>query len=275
MAIPKIIHFCWFGRGPKNELAQKCIQSWKKYCPDYILKEWNEDNFNLDTNEYVRQAYDNKKFAFVTDFVRLYALYNEGGIYMDTDVEVLKPLDAFLKHSAFSSFENNNKIPTGLMAAEKGNDWIFDLMQEYTDLEFIDKNGRMDLTTNVERITNLTVEKYGLLPKSSYQELGGGIVTMYPYDYFCPKDCETGEINITENTHTIHHFSGSWHTEKEKRMSEKNRLLREKYIKKYGAEKTEKIFERRNNILLAVYYFKHPILAINKITEKVNKGVKK
>ncbi len=268
MAIPKIIHYCWFGRGQKNELAQKCIESWKKHCSDYTFKEWNEDNFDLNSNKYVRQAYDNRKFAFVTDYVRLYALYNEGGIYMDTDVEVLKPLDEFLKHSAFSSFENNNKIPTGIMAAEKGNEWIFDLMQEYTDLEFIDSQGNMDLTTNVERITNLTVEKYGLVQESSYQELGGGVVTMYPHDYFCPKDWQTGNIYLTDNTHTIHHFSGSWHTEKEKKASEKNRKLRKKYLEKYGEEKTEIIFQRRNKMLRIAYYLRHPVLAIKKILSK-------
>ncbi len=266
MAIPKIIHFCWFGRGTKNELAEKCIASWKKMCPDYEIKEWNEDNFDLDCNKYVRQAYDCKKYAFVTDFVRLYALYTEGGIYMDTDVEVLKPLDEFLKHRAFSSFENNNKIPTGLMAAEKGSEWIFELMQEYTDLEFIDESGNMDLTTNVERITRLTIEKFGLVPNSSYQDLGA--VTLYPHDYFCPKDWETGEIHLTENSYTIHHFSGSWHTEEEKKQIEKNRKIREKYIAKYGVEKTRKIFERKNKRLRALYYLKHPILALKKIFKK-------
>ena len=119
MAIPKVILYCWFGRGEKPELAKKCIESWKKYCPDYEFKEWNEDNFDIHSNKYVEQAYNARKFAFVTDYVRLYALYYEGGVYMDTDVEVLKPIDEFLKHKAFSSFENNNTIPTGLMASEK------------------------------------------------------------------------------------------------------------------------------------------------------------
>ena len=115
----------------KNELAEKCIQSWKTILSDYTFKEWNEENFDLDSNLYVRQAYDNRKFAFVTDFVRLFALYTEGGIYMDTDVEILKPLDGFLHHHAFSSFENNNSITTGLMASEKGGEWVKTLLDEY------------------------------------------------------------------------------------------------------------------------------------------------
>lgn len=270
MAIPKIIHYCWFGRGQKPELAEKCIASWKENCPDYIIKEWNEDNFDLDSNLYVRQAYDSRKFAFVTDFVRLFALYHEGGIYMDTDVEVLKPLDVFLTHRAFSSFENNNKIPTGLMAAEAGNPWIKDLLDEYTDLSFLDADGSMDLTPNVERITNLTLRKYGLNPVSSYQDLAGGIVTMYPHDYFCPKDWQTGNINLTENSHTIHHFAGSWHTEAQKKQAAKNNARREKYIARYGIEKTEKIFARRNSMLRAVHYLKHPGLAVKKLKEKLS-----
>ena len=102
--IPKKIHYCWFGHGEMPKLAKKCIKSWNKYCPDYEIKEWNEDNFDIDKYPYVREAYDNRKFAFVTDVVRLYAIYTEGGIYMDTDVEVLKPLDPFLKHIAFSGY---------------------------------------------------------------------------------------------------------------------------------------------------------------------------
>lgn len=266
MAIPKIIHYAWFGRGEKPELARKCIESWKKYCPDYEFKEWNEDNFDINSNEYVRQAYESRKFAFVTDYVRLYALYNEGGVYMDTDVEVLKPIDEFLKHKAFSSFENNNMIPTGLMAGEKGNPWIKDLLDEYDDIKFIDKDGNMDLTTNVVRITNLTKEKYGLVQESSYQDLKDGIVTMYPHEYFCPKDWETGEIHLTENTYTIHHFSGSWHGEKEKKEAEEYRKRLEKYVEKYG-EEAGKI--KLNNHDLRVFYLKHPFKAVKRIFQKL------
>ena len=107
--IPKIIHYCWFGGKPKPELAEKCIESWKKFCPDYEIVEWNEGNFNINSNLYVKQAYEAKKYAFVTDYVRLYALYTQGGIYMDTDVMVLKPLDEYLNHEAFSGFESKTK----------------------------------------------------------------------------------------------------------------------------------------------------------------------
>ena len=261
----KYIHYCWFGRGEKPELALKCIESWKKYCKDYEIIEWNEDNFDINSNKYVKQAYDAKKFAFVTDYVRLYTLYNYGGIYMDTDVEVIKPLDEFLNNPAFSGFENTNKIPTGIMAAEKGNKWICDLLKEYDLLEFVKEDGTYDLTTNVTRITNLTIKEYGLNPVSSYQNLNN-IVVLYPYDYFCPKDWETGKINLTENTYTIHHFSGSWHTQEDKEKAEKYRKKLNRYIEKYGEKKGK---QRLNQNELIIFYIKHPIKCIARIIEKM------
>ena len=113
--IPKVIHYCWFGKGKMPDLALKCLESWKKYCPDYVIKEWNEDNFDLDLYPYAREAYDNRKFAFVTDVVRLYALYHEGGIYMDTDVELVNSIDKFLHHTAFSGFESEKMLIHGLI----------------------------------------------------------------------------------------------------------------------------------------------------------------
>ena len=109
--IPKVIHYCWFGKKPLPPLAVNCIDSWKKFCPDYEIIEWNEKNFDINSNTYVREAYENKKWAFVSDYVQLYALYNYGGIYMDTDVQVLKPLDAFLNDQAFSGFEAYDRVP--------------------------------------------------------------------------------------------------------------------------------------------------------------------
>ena len=118
--IPKIIHYCWFGGGDKPELAVKCIESWKKYLSDYEIKEWNEENFDITQNQYVREAYENRKFAFVTDYVRLYAIYTEGGVYMDTDVEVIGSYDLFLHHHAFSGFETDGKFYRISYIAEDG-----------------------------------------------------------------------------------------------------------------------------------------------------------
>ena len=214
--IPKIIHYCWFGRNPLPPLAIKCIESWKKYCPDYEIKEWNEDNFDLDLFPYTREAYDNRKFAFVTDVVRLYALYHEGGIYMDTDVEVLKPIDRFLTHHAFSGFEDEHNVPTGIMASEKGGKWAKDNLEYYTDRHFLFSDGKYDLTTNVTIITNYMLP-LGLKQNNTYQDFSN-LITFYPKDYFCPKSYEDGKIYLTKNSYTIHHFAGSWVSEKDKYM---------------------------------------------------------
>lgn len=206
--IPKIIHYCWFGRGEKPELALRCIESWNKYLPDYELKEWNEDNFDITQNQYVREAYENRKFAFVTDYVRLYAIYTEGGVYMDTDVEVLGSYDKFLHHHAFSGFETDGNVPTGMMAAEKGSVWAKELLDQYQDRVFVQSDGSYDMTTNTAVITNYMIGK-GLILNNQYQDFLG-LCTMYPTDYFCPKDHRTGKIRCTKNTVCIHHFAGSW-----------------------------------------------------------------
>lgn len=206
--IPKIIHYCWFGGNPLPTDAKKCIASWKKIMPDYEIREWNESNFDINSNLYVKQAYEARKFAFVTDYVRLYALATEGGIYMDTDVEVLKSFDPFLHHVAFSGFENNNFVPTGMMAAEKGSRWAKDLLDEYNHRSFIKEDGTFDTTTNTVTITNY-MKKQGLILNNTYQDFPG-LVTIYPSDYFCPKDHGSGLIRLTDNSVCIHHFACSW-----------------------------------------------------------------
>lgn len=206
--IPKIIHYCWFGRGAMPPLAKKCIATWKKYLPDYHIKEWNEDNFDLSLFPFTEEAYRQKKYAFVTDVVRLYALYTEGGIYMDTDVEVLKSLDAFLSHPAFSGFEEETKVPTGIMGAEKGSLWAKENLDYYCGRHFVKEDGALDLTTNVKIITDYMV-RHGLLRNNTYQDFPG-LVVMYPTEYFCPLNPRTRRIEKTVNTVTIHHFMGSW-----------------------------------------------------------------
>lgn len=205
--IEKKIHYIWFGRNPLPKLAIKCIESWKKNCPDYEIIEWNEDNFDISCNQYVKQAYENKKWAFVSDYVRLYVLYHYGGVYMDTDVEVLKSLDGYLHHKAFSGFESYDRIPTGIIAAEKGNKDIKALLDEYEDRQFVKEDGSLDLTTNVTTITNYFVKK-NIVLNNTYQDIDGFV--FYPSDYFCPKDSVTKVLKITNNTVTIHYFDGSW-----------------------------------------------------------------
>ena len=224
--IPKIIHYIWFGGNPLPEEAVRCINSWKKYCPEYEIKEWNESNFDINACEYIKEAYLAKKWAFVSDYARLAVLVEYGGIYMDTDVEVLKPLDEFLELEAFSGFENEKDVPTGIMACTKGHPFFAELLKEYDSLHFIDGSGGYDLTTNVTRITNACT-KVGLLRNNTKQTVSG--FTLFPRDYFCPLNSQTGMLDITDNTYTIHWFSGSWKTVKEKAVHNKAKELANKF----------------------------------------------
>jgi hypothetical protein len=207
--IPKQIHYCWFGRGEKPQLAVRCLESWKKYCPDYGMTEWNEDNFDVDQFAYAREAYAAGKYAFVADVARLYVLYHKGGIYMDTDVEVLRPLEAFLTDHAFSGFETDELMPTGIIGAEQGNPWVWNMLQPYAVRQFRKEDGTLDCTTNTQTITKACLAECGLKLDGRKQELKGGVV-IYPRDYFCPKDSGTGKTVLTDNTYTIHHFAASW-----------------------------------------------------------------
>lgn len=205
--IPKKIHYCWFGGKELPQLAKKCIASWKKYCPDYEIIRWDESNFDLDCCPFVRQAYDSRKFAFVTDYVRLYAMHTQGGIYMDTDVEVVKCLDPFLEHQGFSGFETDTQIPTGIMASEQGFPLFMHLLSYYDGRSFILDDGSLDMTTNVDIITDM-LKKKGFVPNGQFQVVEG--FALYPKDYFCPYENSTGILTKTKNTATIHWFNKSW-----------------------------------------------------------------
>ena len=209
--IPKIIHYCWFGRGEKSRLIKKCMESWKKFCPDYKIIEWNEDNFDINSNTFVKQAYENKKWAFVSDYVRLFALYNYGGVYLDTDVEIIKPIDKFLKHEAFSGFENPESVPTGIIAAQKGQPIIKMWFDWYENREFI-INGKMLHEPNVKFMTETLLNK-GLILNNTYQEIEG--FAMYPQTYFCPINVDKRTNCKSKNTCAIHHFTSSWRSSEE------------------------------------------------------------
>lgn len=214
--IPRIIHYCWFGRGPMPELALRCIESWHKYMPDYEYKLWNEDIFDVNSVPYVSEAYKSGKYAFVTDYVRLFALYTEGGIYMDTDVEVLKPYDDLLSLPGFTGYEGSKNLPpvTGTIASEVGSAWVKEQIDSYQDAHFILQDGSLDITTNTTRITRI-MQKGGFVPdgnKQVYKDMH-----IFPVEYFCPRQT-TGEIFITENTYCDHHFMGSWDENKKKTL---------------------------------------------------------
>lgn len=211
MSIPKILHYCWFGKGEIPDTVKYLLSTWKKYCPDYEIKEWNEDNFDISQNLYMEEAYRMKKWAFVTDYARLKILYDYGGIYMDTDVEVLKSFDDLLQYDAFSGFESDEYIPTGTMGAVSHNEWIEMLLNDYKTRRFIKNDGSMDLTTNVITITRLTLGKYKIKLNGEKQIFGNNMILL-PFDYLCAKSYQDKKIYRSNNTYTIHHFSGSWVT---------------------------------------------------------------
>lgn len=241
--IPKVIHYVWVGGNPLTPLAERCIESWKKYCPDYEIKRWDETNFDINSNRYCKEAYESKKWAFVSDYIRVKVLYEYGGIYMDTDVEVTKPLDKFLENSAFVGFENDEFIQTGIIGVEKGCKWIESIIKDYDNRTFIKKNGQYDLTTNVIAITDVTLRMYpNLIMNGKLKSLGD--LTIYPKDYFCPIDSATKEMNLTSNTHTIHHFCGSW-MEKPKGFKLLKIKIKNAIKKIIGKKNTEKIVQRK------------------------------
>lgn len=208
--IPKKIHYCWFGGKDLPSKAKKCIKSWRKYCPDYEIVLWNEDNFDVNVNRYVQEAYEMKKWAFITDYARLWIVYNQGGIYLDTDVELIKPLDSLLKYDAYFGIEatKNKCIATGLgFGAEKNAKIVKEIMDQYENINFKVGNGQYDATPCPDRNTEI-FEKYGYNHKDECCMIGGAMILSS--EYLCPKSFKTGKINITEKTVSIHHFDGTW-----------------------------------------------------------------
>lgn len=202
--IPKIIHYCWFGKGDKPKLAQKCIASWKKYCQEYEIIEWNEDNFDVNMNGYTRMCYAQKKYAFLSDYARLLVVAERGGLYFDTDVELLKAPDALLEHSAYFGFEDSNHINTGMgFGAEVGNPAVLAMLDQYTPL----LNGDQGVI-GCPKLNTQALTDRGLILNGQRQDLG--IAVVYPADYFNPYDDPTGRLNKTKNTVSIHWYSKSW-----------------------------------------------------------------
>lgn len=211
--IPKKIHYCWFGGKPLNKLGKKCLKSWKKFFPDYEIIEWNESNFDFNCCQYVKEAYEAKKWAFVSDYVRYKILYEQGGIYFDTDVEVIKSFEDILEKGAFMGCENpvveiGIKTNPGLgCAVAPGLDFYREVLEDYEKSSFYNDDGSLNLYTIVQRTTEL-LKKHGLRDTADIQQVAG--INIYPAEYFCPIDMRTGVLTITENTYSIHRYAASW-----------------------------------------------------------------
>lgn len=257
--IPKIIHYFWFGRGEMPELLAKCVASWQTFCPDYEIKLWNEDNFDCTQTRYLREAYENEKWAFVSDAARLMVLYEYGGVYLDTDIELIRPIDDLLGDNGFIGFEKSCPVVgIGIVGTAPGLPWMKLLLKLYEDRHFIAKDGRTNIAINSRLATEQLVTEYGLVCNDELQVLEGGI-KVYPSDYFYPLDYRTGEIELTPNSYCIHYYSGTWESPADvqfEALSKKwGRLLGARlagylaYIylgfQRHGLKKSLKIIKRR------------------------------
>lgn len=232
--IPRTIHYCWFGGNSLPIDAQKCIASWKKFFPDFEIKEWNEKNFDLSCCQYVREAVQVRKWAYVSDFARMKILYENGGLYFDVDVEVIKDMSDIIERGAFLGIECNKKVTvnTGLgLAVEPGNAVIKEILDSYYKDHFLDKKGKPIYITVVDRVTKI-LQKYGLENRNEMQKVEN--FKIYPSDYFCPMDYNTGEIRLTDNTRTIHWYSASWFPEDYLRRRKVALKLKRKFGKILG-----------------------------------------
>lgn len=224
--IPKIIHYCWFGHGELPDTAKQCIASWKKFCPEFEIKEWNEENFDINAHAYTKDAYSAKKYAFVSDYARYFILEKNGGIYMDVDVELVKPIDTFIDHELFLGRQDDGQVNPGLIMGSNANHWFLKKVLEFYDTHKFDTN------VNVVSITTSLLESEGMSSRDNNEVIKG--INIYNSNYFCPISYLTGILELRKESVSIHHFDGSWLTDEEKLRH----TVLNKYInifgKKYG-----------------------------------------
>lgn len=207
--IPKVINYCWFGNKSKSTMAIKCIESWKKYMPDYKIIEWNEGNFDVNQNDYIREAYSKRKWAYVSDFARMKILYNNGGIYVDTDVEFIKKLpDSFLDLHTFSGIESGSFLisPGLIFGCAAGDKLVEEIIRSYETSKFINTKIENMETINI-RVSNLLMRK-GFVKEDKFQKIDK--ISIFPSKYFCAYDSDVRKTKIEAETISIHHYAGSW-----------------------------------------------------------------
>lgn len=224
--IPKVVHYCWFGGAALSGKEIACIDSWKKFLPDYEIQRWDESNFDVSANRYAKEAYERKKWAFVSDYARFKILYEHGGLYFDTDVELVKPIDDIIEKGAFFGLERKDSayaVAPGLgMGAEKGNAIYKEILEHFEKASFLNADGSEDTTTIVQTVTEIFL-RHGFSSSENTQTVGG--VRLYPPEYFSPMDYRSGKLTVTENTRSIHHYAASWHTPEQRKIRKAQREL--------------------------------------------------
>lgn len=229
--IPKIIHYCWLSGEEYPTLVKNCIDSWKKHLPDYQFICWDTSKFDINICPYTKEAFKHKKYAFVSDYVRLYALYQMGGVYLDSDIEVLKSFDSLLNNKAFTGFENKYSVAAWLLASEKENPLFKEFLSHYDDLHFEREDGTIDMTPNPYPITRQLLE-HGLELNNELQKLD--YITVYPIDYFGAYDSVTRELHTTDNSYAFHYYNGAWMSDEDKAHKKNRADVRKKYGKMAG-----------------------------------------
>ena len=233
MSIPKVIHYCWFGRGKMPAHAEKCLASWKKYCPDFEIIRWDEDNFDFSQNAYAAEAYRAGKWAFVSDYARLYVIEKYGGSYLETDVELIKPLTPLLELTGYMGIDERGVVCTGLgFGAERGNKIVGEMLADYDGIHFVKPDGTYDMTPCPDRNTAL-LAMLGAVNENIVGTFSD--MTFLPSDFLCPKNYYTGKTEITGNTYSIHHYDASWISPTARRTTYIKRIIGVKlYNKLYG-----------------------------------------
>lgn len=261
--IPKVIHYCWFGGNELPPIAKHCIASWKKYCPDYKIIEWNESNYDCSKIIYMKEAYEAKKWAFVSDYARLDIIYQNGGVYLDIDVEVIQNLDSLLACECFLGIETTNMIATGLgFGAEAKNKNIKMMLEQYDNIHFKLGKDLYDTLPCPHRNT-LPFQKLGFLPSNKPQAINGAII--YPAEYFSPLNYETKQLIITDNTMTIHHYNASWITKEEKILE-----IKVKEYRKHHGKIRSKIYKN-----YCEYQMEYDAIKLNNIIDFLCKKIKR
>lgn len=221
--IPKVIHYCWFGRGEKNPLTQSCIASWKRILPGYRIVEWNEDCFDVNSTRWTQQAYAAKKWAFVSDYVRLYALFTEGGLYFDTDVEALRPFDTLLDTGLLLGFESRDMPTTAVIGAEAGNPLLGEMLASYEEKDFVRPDGSYEMLPN-PYLLGPYLQKLGIR-MNGREQVGAGY-HIYPALAFSPNNFTRIWEKPSSKSYTIHHFDQSWSAEKKSASALGGRIRR-------------------------------------------------